>query len=79
KEIADLYGIQFDGNEFDKGERFLLPDDWIGFPLRKEYPLGGEDVLFDQGDRGPAVEDISMPHAGESFEGKTGSEDVSGR
>lgn len=79
KEIADLYGIQFDGNKFDKGERFLLPDDWIGFPLRKEYPLGGEDVLFDQGDRGPAVEDISMPHAGESFEGKTGSEDVSGR
>ena len=29
--------------------------------------------------RGPAVEDVSMPHAGESFEGKTGSEDVSGR
>lgn len=79
KEIADLYGIKFDGNELPKGERFLLPDDWIGFPLRKEYPLGGEDVLFDKGDRGPAVEDVSMPHAGESFEGKTGSEDVSGR
>jgi NADH-quinone oxidoreductase subunit C len=79
KEIGDLYGIRFDGNELAKGERFLLPDDWIGFPLRKEYPLGGEDVLFDQGDRGPAVEDVSMPHAGESFEGKTGSEEVSGR
>jgi len=71
--------VKFEGNELAKGERFLLPDDWIGFPLRKEYPLGGEDVLFDQGDRGPAVEDVSMPHAGESFEGKTGSEDVSGR
>jgi len=79
KEIGDLYGVKFEGNELAKGERFLLPDDWIGFPLRKEYPLGGEDVLFDQGDRGPAVEDVSMPHAGESFEGKTGSEDVSGR
>lgn len=79
KEIADLYGVIFEGNELPKGERFLLPDDWIGFPLRKEYPLGGEDVLFDKGDRGPAVEDVSMPHAGESFEGKTGSEDVSGR
>src|SRR5689334_14825790 len=79
KEIGDLYGIIFDGNELAKGERFMLPDDWIGFPLRKEYPLGGEDVLFDKGDRGPAVEDVSMPHAGESFEGKTGSEDVSGR
>jgi NADH-quinone oxidoreductase subunit C len=79
KEIADLFGIPFAGNEFEPGERFMLPDDWSGFPLRKEYPLGGEDVLFDQGDRGPAVEDVSMPHAGESFEGKTGSEDVSGR
>lgn len=79
KEIADLYGVQFEGNSFEPGERFLLPDDWMGYPLRKEYPLGGEDVLFDRGDRGPAVEDVSMPHAGESFEGKTGSEDVSGR
>jgi len=79
KEIADMYGVIFEGNELAHGERFLLPDDWIGFPLRKEYPLGGEDVLFDKGDRGPAVEDVSMPHAGESFEGKTGSEDVSGR
>lgn len=78
KEIGDMYGIIFEGNEL-VGERFMMPDDWIGFPLRKEYPLGGEDVNFDQGSRGPAVEDISMPHAGESFEGKTGSEDVSGR
>jgi NADH-quinone oxidoreductase subunit C len=79
KEIGDLYGVHFAGNELEAGERFLLPDDWTGYPLRKEYPLGGEDVLFDKGDRGPAVEDVSMPHAGESFEGKTGSEDVSGR
>ncbi len=78
KEIGDLYGVVFEGNELT-GERFLLPDDWKGFPLRKEYPLGGDDVIFDKGDRGPAVEDVSMPHAGESFEGKTGSEDVGGR
>jgi NADH-quinone oxidoreductase subunit C len=77
REINDLFGVVFEGNE--QTERFLLPDDWAGYPLRKEYPLGGEDVLFDRGDRGPAVEDVMMPHAGESFEGKTGSEDVSGR
>lgn len=77
KEVADLFGIPFDGNVTEG--RFLLPDDWIGFPLRKEYPLGGEDVLFDKGDRGPAVEDVMMPHAGESFEGNTGSDPVSGR
>jgi NADH-quinone oxidoreductase subunit C len=79
KEIGDLFGIVFAGNQLEPGERFMMPDDWVGFPLRKEYPLGGEDVLFDRGDYGPAVEDVSMPHAGESFEGKTGSEDVSGR
>jgi NADH-quinone oxidoreductase subunit C len=78
KEISDLFGVIFEGNRL-VGERFLLPDDWIGYPLRKEYPLGGEDVLFAKGDRGPAVEDISMPHAGESWEGKTGSDRVSGR
>jgi NADH-quinone oxidoreductase subunit C len=77
REINDLYGVIFEGNE--QTGRFLLADDWVGYPLRKEYPLGGEDVNFDQGSRGPAVEDVSMPHAGESFEGKTGSDEVSGR
>lgn len=77
REVNDLYGIVFEGNE--QSQRFLLPDDWVGYPLRKEYPLGGDEVLFDGGTVGPAVEDVSMPHAGESFEGKTGSEEVSGR
>jgi len=77
REIWDLFGVEFEGNE--QTQRFLMPDDWVGFPLRKEYPLGGEDVMFAEGDHGPAVEDVSMPHAGESFEGKTGSENVSGR
>lgn len=79
REIQDLYGVIFEGNEPVPGARFLLPDDWVGYPLRKEYPLGGEDVLFDGGTRGPAVEDKMVPHAGESFEGKTGTGEVSGR
>ena len=79
REINDLFGIVFDGNPARPGQRFMLPDDWQGHPLRKEYPLGGEDVNFDGTTRGPAVGDVMMPHAGESFEGKTGSEDVSGR
>lgn len=79
REIQDLYGVVFSGNEATPGERFLLPDDWVGFPLRKEVPLGGEDVVFHAGTEGPAVEDVQMPHAGESFEGTTGSGSVSGR
>lgn len=79
KEILDLFGIPFEGNPLPEGLRFMMPDDFIGYPLRKEFPLGGEDVNFDQGTRGPAIEDVSMPHAGESFDGLTGSEGVSGR
>ena len=72
KEVGDMFGIVFSGNELMAGSRFLMPDDWVGHPLRKEFPLGGEDVIFDLGDRGPAVED-------KIFDGKTGSQDVSGR
>lgn len=79
KEICDLFGIPFEGNPLPTGLRFMMPDDFVGHPLRKEFPLGGEDVNFDQGTRGPAIEDVSMPHTGESFEGLTGSEGVSGR
>ena len=63
REVTDLFGVIFSGNEPRPGERFLLPDDWVGYPLRKEYPLGGDDVLFDKKDVGPAVEDLMMPHA----------------
>jgi len=77
REVWDMFGIVFAGNE--QNQRFLLPDDWVGHPLRKEFPLGGEDVLFDRGEHGPAVEDIARPHAGESFPGRTGTEEVSGR
>jgi NADH-quinone oxidoreductase subunit C len=79
REIQDLFGVVFQGNAELAGQRFLLPDDWIGYPLRKEFPLGGEDIPFDAQTQGPAVEDLQMPHAGESWEGRTGSKEVSGR
>ena len=79
REIQDLFGVIFEGNEPQQGQRFLLPDDWVGYPLRKDHPLGGEDVVFHDATKGPAVEDVQMPHAGESWTGRTGTEDVGGR
>ncbi len=79
REIQDLLGVTFKGNGPVEGQRFLLPDDWVGHPLRKNEPLGGEDVVFHEGMTGPAVEDVQTPHTGESWEGKTSSRDVSGR
>lgn len=70
REIWDLLGVVFEGNE--QSERFLLPEDWVGHPLRKDVGLGGEDVVFFGNTKGPAIEDVQRPHAGESFDGLTG-------
>ena len=43
-EVWDLMGVRFEGN--NKLRRLFLPEDWQGFPLRKDYPLGYEEVQF---------------------------------
>ena len=44
RETYDFYGIEFTGHP--DMTRILLPEDWVGWPLRKDSPLGYEEVAF---------------------------------
>ncbi|TXC94221.1 NADH-quinone oxidoreductase subunit C [Streptomyces sp. ISID311] len=44
RETYDFFGIVFDGHP--ALTRIMMPDDWQGFPQRKDYPLGGIPVEY---------------------------------
>jgi len=44
REVWDMFGVTFDAHSDPR--RIIMPYDWQGHPLRKDYPLGYEEVQF---------------------------------
>ena len=44
REVYDMFGVEFDGHPDPR--RILMPEDYVGHPQRRDFPIGGEDVLF---------------------------------
>lgn len=58
REIFDLFGVSFTGHP--NLRRILMPDNWQGHPLRKDYATGGEEVSFSW-DTTEEVSQLSFP------------------
>ncbi len=63
REVYDMFGVVFEGHPDLR--RILMPEDYEGHPQRRDFPIGGEPVIFTRDEAGwlEARAEVDTPHS----------------